>query len=152
MKIKKSLISRRRFLNGVLGGWAAALGATFISPIIRFVFPPYQEPDEVILPWADYQDMQSNSTRTFPWGSKPGIFKKNHDGTYTAFVAVCTHLDCNVSYLSEQNKFFCACHDGWYDENGVNIAGPPPNPLRRLFISIEGEELIIKKQEGESDA
>ena len=36
--------------------------------------------------------------------------------------------------------------DGWYDENGTNIGGPPPRPLRRLGILIEGEDLIIKKE------
>lgn len=145
MKIKHSLFTRRNFLNGLLGGWAAGLAAAFITPIIRFVFPPYREPDEVILPFSDYRDMPLNSVKIFPWGSKPGALKKNDDGSYLAFVAVCTHLDCNVSYLPDQKKFFCACHDGWYDENGQNIAGPPPTPLRRLDISIEEEILFIRK-------
>jgi Rieske Fe-S protein len=60
-------------------------------------------------------------------------------------VGVCTHLDCNVTYLPDQRKFFCACHDGWYDEDGIQIAGPPPTPLRKLEVYIEGEELIIRK-------
>ena len=145
MKIKYSLITRRNFLNGLLGGWAAALMASFISPALKFVFPPYREPDEVILPWAEYKDIPPNSTKIFAWGSKPGIFKKNENGTHTAFVGVCTHLDCNVTYLPDQKKFFCACHDGWYDENGIQIAGPPPTPMRKLEIYIEGEELIIRK-------
>ncbi|HHF43049.1 MAG TPA: plastoquinol--plastocyanin reductase, partial [Candidatus Aminicenantes bacterium] len=62
---------------------------------------------------------------------------------------VCTHLDCNVTYLPEQRKFYCACHDGWYDENGINIAGPPPRPLRRLDVIVEGEKIIIRRK-GES--
>ncbi len=64
-----------------------------------------------------------------------------------ACVGVCTHLDCNISYMPEKRKFLCACHDGWYDEFGSNIAGPPPKPLRQLFVSVEGEELIIKREE-----
>ena len=145
MKIKHSLIKRRNFLNALLGGWAAALMATFVVPAIKFVFPPYREPDEVILPFADFKDMEPGSVRTFPWGSKPGALKKNSDGTYTAFVAVCTHLDCNVSWKPEERKFFCACHDGWYDEEGNNIAGPPPTPLRRLEAAVEEENLFIRK-------
>ena len=145
MKIKHSLITRRNFLNGLLGGWAATLMATFVAPAIKFVFPPYREPDEVILPFADYQDMPPGTVKTFPWGNKPGALKKNPDGTYTAFVAVCTHLDCNVSWRPEERKFFCACHDGWYDEEGNNIAGPPPTPLRRLEATVEEENLVIRK-------
>jgi Rieske Fe-S protein len=127
----------------------AALFGSFLYPVIKFVFPPYREPDQVILPLADYKDIPQNSVKTFPWGSKPGLLKKNDDGSLWAFVAICTHLDCNVTYLSEKRRFFCACHDGWYDENGKNIGGPPPRPLRRLGIVIEGEDLIIKKEEPE---
>lgn len=145
MKLKHSLFSRRQFLNGIVGGWLGALLASFLYPILKFVFPPYQEPDEVVLVLADYDDMEPNSSRVFPWGSKPGILKKNTDGTLLAFVAVCTHLDCNVSYLPEKRKFFCACHEGWYDEFGTNIGGPPPKPLRRLSVSVEEENLIIRK-------
>ena len=146
MKINHSLFTRRRFLNGILGGWFGALAASFVYPILKFIIPPYREPDEVILPLAEFQNIPPNSVKIFAWGSKPGFLKKNDDGSLTAFVAVCTHLDCNVSYLSDQRKFFCACHDGWYDEKGNNISGPPPHPLRRLGIIIEGEELKILKQ------
>ena len=146
MKLKHSLFSRRQFLNGLIGGWVGAMLAALVYPIVRFVFPPYKEPDEVILPYADYKDIPPNSSKIFPWGNKPGILKKNDDGSLMAFVGVCTHLDCNVEYQPEKRKFFCACHDGWYDEFGTNIAGPPPKPLRQLFVSVEGEELIIKKE------
>jgi cytochrome b6-f complex iron-sulfur subunit len=145
MRITSSIFTRRTFLNSLLGGWLGALGASLLSPIIKFAFPPYREPDEVKLPLADYRDLAPNTAKTFPWGNKPGILKKIEDGTLQAFVAVCSHLDCNVAYISAQRKFFCACHEGWYDENGVNIAGPPPKPLRRLEISVDGEDLIIRR-------
>lgn len=146
MKIKYSLFTRRQFLNGLFGGWLAALLASFLYPIIKFVFPPTREPDQVVLPFPDFKDMGHNSVRNFSWGTKPGLLKKNDDGTLTAFVGICTHLDCNVAYLPDQRKFFCACHDGWYDENGRNIGGPPPKPLRQLIVVIEEENLIIKRE------
>jgi len=146
MKLEHSLFTRRQFLNGLLGGWLGALMASFLYPVMKFVFPPTREPDQVILSFSDFKDMEPNSVKIFSWGSKPGILKKEDDGSYLAFVAVCTHLDCNVAYLPDQRKFFCACHDGWYDENGTNIGGPPPRPLRRLIIVIEGEDLIIKRE------
>jgi len=149
MKLKHSLFSRRQFLNGVVGGWLGALGASLLYPILKFVFPPYREPDEVVLSWGDFSDIESNTVKIFPWGSKPGLLKKNDDGSLLAFVGVCTHLDCNVTYLPDQRKFFCACHDGWYDEYGTNIGGPPPTPMRRLFVTVEGEDLIIRKEEPE---
>ncbi len=146
MKLKDSLFSRRQFLNGLLGGWLGALLASLLYPVIRVVFPPEREPDQVILPSADYAGIPANTVKTFAWGSKPGLLKKTGRNELIAFVGVCTHLDCNVTYLPDQKKFFCACHDGWYDENGTNIGGPPPRPLRRLSVTVEGEDLIIKKE------
>ena len=152
MKIKHSLSSRRQFLNGIIGGWLGAFLASLVYPVVKFIFPPYKEPDEVILPFSDFKDMRPNSVKSFAWGSKLGLVKKNDDDTYVAFVGVCTHLDCNVAYLNEQRKFFCACHDGWYDENGINIGGPPPKPLRRLTLIIVQEELIIQKESPEGNS
>jgi Rieske Fe-S protein len=146
MKLKYSLFSRREFLNGLLGGGLLAFFATLIGPVIQFIFPPYKEPDEVKLPAADYSGLQPHEAKGFAWGAKPGLLKKAEDGSLVAFVAVCSHLDCNVTYLPNDRKFYCACHQGWYDENGKNVAGPPPSPLRRLAVSVEGDSLVIKKQ------
>lgn len=146
MKLKHSLFTRRQFLNGLFGGWLGALLASFLYPVIRFVFPPTREPDQVVLPFSDFRDMAPNSVKSFSWGSKPGILKKNDDGSYLALVAVCSHLDCNVTYLPDKKKFFCACHEGWYDEEGRNVSGPPPRPLRKLVLSVEGENLIISRE------
>ena len=146
MRLKHSLFSRRVFLNSLLGGGLAAFAATFIGPLARFVFPPYKEPDEVKLPAADYTGIGDNEVKPFAWGNKPGFIKRGADGVLVAFVGVCTHLDCNVTYIPAERKFYCACHKGWYDENGMNIAGPPPAPLRRLAVSADGESLLVKKQ------
>jgi Rieske Fe-S protein len=145
MKLPYSLFPRRVFLNGLVGGGLAALAAAFIGPLFKFVIPPTPEPDQVALPLAGFADMAAGAVRNFAWGNKPGFLKRTGDGGYVAFVGVCTHLDCNVKFLPEQKRFYCACHKGWYDEDGLNIAGPPPAPLRRLAVVAEGDSLIVKK-------
>jgi cytochrome b6-f complex iron-sulfur subunit len=146
MRLKHSLFTRRQFLNGLLGGWLGGLAALFLYPVLRFVFPPEREPEQVLLPLSDYGSLEEGAVKIFAWGSKPGLIKKTAGGEVVAFVGVCTHLDCNVAYLPEQKKFFCACHEGWYDDNGVNIGGPPPKPLRRLAVTTEGENLVVKPE------
>lgn len=146
MRLQHSLFTRRQFLNGLLGGWLGGLAALFLYPVLRFVFPPEREPEQVLLPLTDYGSLEPGAIKNFAWGSKPGMLKKTAGGELIAFVSVCTHLDCNVAYLPEQKKFFCACHEGWYDENGVNIGGPPPKPLRRLVVTTEGENLVVKPE------
>lgn len=146
MKLPASLYTRRTFLNGLIGGSLATLLAAFIRPFVKYVVPPTPEPDLVSLPLADYQDLAPHAVKGFAWGNKPGLLKRAESGDFVAFVGVCTHLDCNVTYVAEERRFFCACHEGWYDEEGVNVAGPPPSPLRRLAVSIEGDALIVKKE------
>jgi cytochrome b6-f complex iron-sulfur subunit len=146
MKLKQSLFTRRQVLNGLLGGWLGALALSFLYPILRFVFRPTPEPDKVTLSLEGFVGMEKNAVSRFAWGSKPGFLKKTESGEWFALVGVCSHLDCNVTWLPAQNKFFCACHEGWYDAAGVNIAGPPPKPLRRLVVSVEGENLVIKRE------
>lgn len=147
MRFAYSVLNRRRFLNLLAGGTLGTLAASLIYPLLKAAIPPYREPEEVALPLDEYSALEPNSVKAFSWGIKPGIIKKNQDGTLQAFVGVCTHLDCNVQYLPDKRKFYCACHEGWYDENGMNIAGPPPRPLRRLLIAEEGDKLLVRKEE-----
>lgn len=121
-----------------------AFFSSLLYPIVKFLFPPSQEPDRVVLKYADYKDLSPYTARMFAFGHKPGILVKK-ENYYQAFIAVCTHLDCTVTFLSAKRMFYCACHDGWYDENGVNVAGPPPSPLRKLIVKIDGEAMIIRK-------
>jgi Rieske Fe-S protein len=146
MRLKHSLFTRRQFLDGLLGGWLAALALSFLYPILKFIFRPTPEPDQVLLPVAEFARMEAGEIRKFAWGTKPGFLRKTAEGGYAALVGVCTHLDCNVAWLPDKNNFFCACHEGWYDATGVNIAGPPPKPLRRLAVSAEGENLVIRPE------
>jgi Rieske Fe-S protein len=55
-------------------------------------------------------------------------------------------MECNITYRPEDRKFYCACHEGWYDEDGKNIKGPPPKPLEFFNIEIKGERLIVSKK------
>ncbi len=146
MRLKHSLFTRRQFLDRLLGGWLAALSLSFLYPVLKFVFRPTPEPDQVLLPLTEYAGMAAGEIRKFAWGTKPAFLRKLAEGGFQAYVGVCTHLDCNIAWLPAQNKFFCACHEGWYDADGVNIAGPPPKPLRRLAAAEEGENLVIRPE------
>jgi nitrite reductase/ring-hydroxylating ferredoxin subunit len=146
MKLKDSYISRRLFLSRLLAGWLAGLAGFLAYPIARFLAPlEAPEPPFVLLPAQDYLSIPPNSTRGFPWGNKMGVFMKASDRSLRAFKGVCSHLDCNVIYKPEERRFFCACHDGWYDEEGRNIAGPPPRPLERLEVRTQKDKLIVHR-------
>jgi Rieske Fe-S protein len=65
------------------------------------------------------------------------------EGEFKAFNGACTHLNCLVKWQPATKQFFCACHAGYFDRNGVNVAGPPPSPLLSVDVTRDGDDLII---------
>jgi Rieske Fe-S protein len=147
MKLDYSLITRRTLLNTLFGGWLAAFCSGSLYALMRFAFPTLgKEPDFVVLNRSDFQNLADNSVKRFPWGGTVGIYLNKGDGRVMAFRGVCSHMECNVDYKPAERRFYCACHQGWFDDNGINVAGPPPKPLEVLEIREEGEKLIIARK------
>jgi len=147
MKLNFSLITRRTFLNTLFGGWLVAFLSGTGFALMRGAFPTLgKEPDFVVLNRKDFLDLPNNSIKRFPWGGTVGFYFKKADGTILALKGVCSHMECNVDYKPAEKKFYCPCHQGWFDENGTNIKGPPPKPLEIFVITEEGEKLIIAKK------
>ena len=62
---------------------------------------------------------------------------------FVAMSNICTHLGCRVRWISEENKFFCPCHNAVFDQEGQVISGPPPKPLDRYQVKVEDDQLYI---------
>jgi Rieske Fe-S protein len=62
--------------------------------------------------------------------------------TLLAYSQSCTHLSCAVVPRVEEGVLHCPCHEGYFDlYSGRNIAGPPPRPLPRILLEIEGDDV-----------
>jgi len=152
MKLKYSLITRRQFLNTLFGGSLLAFFSGTLFPLAKFAFPTLgKEPDFVVLNKTDFAAIPNNSAKIFAWGGVPGIYLKKEDGSTSALRGVCTHMECNVAYRPAEKKFYCACHKGWFDETGKNIAGPPPKPLEFFEVMEKGEKMIIARKGAKVD-
>ena len=136
--------TRRSFLNGFLGTVFAALGAAVIYPVMRFVSPPHvpeAATNQVLA--GKVSELAQKRWKIFPFGSRPGILIQTGPEEYRAFDAACTHLACTVQYEPESNRIWCACHNGWYDLNGRNVAGPPPRPLQGYEVKVVGDDIFV---------
>jgi Rieske Fe-S protein len=153
MKLKESLLSRRDFFTGLIYGSLGSLAAFIAYPVVRFLV--YEKklplPKAVTATLADIEKMPLNSAVYFQYGYLPGIMVRTESGEIKAFSAKCTHLDCNVQYRPETQQFHCACHDGYFDITGKNIAGPPPSPLLAFAVKQEGNELVITNPEDDAE-
>lgn len=139
--------TRRRVVNWLLGASGGGLVAAVVYPVVRYLVPPKAEESavaSVTLP-LNPDEIPDNSGRIFKFGSEPGILIRTPAGELRAFSAVCTHLACIVQYREDLSHIWCACHNGHYDLNGINVAGPPPRPLDRYDVNVRGEQIVVSR-------
>ncbi len=112
---------------------------------------------------AAVSDLEVNRPAYFsyPLDTEPNILVKlgqkadggvGPEGDIVAFSQVCQHLGClysyippggspvcNSSYKSSGPMGYCCCHGGVYDfaRSAKVIAGPPPNPVPQVILSVD---------------
>ena len=139
--------SRRRWLTYLLGTSLGASVASFLYPVLRFVVPPVSSEPSLSEIELDVKasDILPNSGRIVPFSGKPVILFRTAAGELKALTATCTHLACTVQFRGDRSDIWCACHNGVYDANGTNIAGPPPRPLTKLDVAVRGDKVVIRR-------
>ncbi len=146
--MQKNDVSRRQFLNLLLGGGLFAGISASLYAAIRYLIPPeVPEASQSTVVAAKVGELAPDSSKIFRFGANPGLLIRLPDGNYRAFSAICTHLDCTVQYRPELKHIWCACHDGHYDLNGVNISGPPPRPLEKFGVVVRGDDIIVSRED-----
>ena len=102
MKINESYLERRRFLSGMLGGGAAALGAGLAAPLVYYAANLREEPppDFLKIDRADW-DLPAGKSKMLMYGQIPALLIKTPEpeSELKVFVAICTHFDCTPGYL-----------------------------------------------------
>jgi Rieske Fe-S protein len=130
---------RRRVLNWFLGTSVGALLASVVYPVLRYVSPPVipeAATAQVEAGLANDPELMDKGFKIVRFGADPVILIRVSDTDYRAFTATCTHLDCIVEFRKRQQLIWCNCHNGQYDLNGRNVAGPPPRPLTPLQVHV----------------
>lgn len=81
------------------------------------------------------------------WSRHGEVFLREGPGDPEALDGRCTHMGCPVR--SVVDGFHCPCHGGRYDASGRNTEGPPPRPLPRLAVELDGDQVrVVAEQEG----
>jgi Rieske Fe-S protein len=159
-------LSRRGFL--LLQTLKGAIGLTLvviIYPVAWFLRPRKATTSgalEVVAPFKVNQ-LATTTSNPFDFGGKPCLVVLTPEGAarlasgqspgpddVRAFNAVCTHVDCTVKFRPATGDIFCNCHEGTYNLNGQNVAGPPPRPLEAYRVTLRGEkgqeEIVVSKR------
>lgn len=129
----------RRFVNWLLGGSVGALFGAAIYPVLRFLIPPEipeATTNQVEAGPTNDPELLENGFKIVRFGLEPVLLVRVAEGDYRAFAGVCTHLDCIVEFQQPEQRIWCNCHNGEYDLNGQQVAGPPPRPLERFEVGL----------------
>ncbi len=68
---------------------------------------------------------EAGSVQTFLDLQGNAILVKRDTAGLNAFSSTCPHLGCHVYWEAEKQRFFCPCHNGVFNADGVAVSGPP---------------------------
>jgi Rieske Fe-S protein len=130
--------SRRQFIQLGLVTVGAAWAGTFVQSQL-FTRAPTGEAKPVEFPMSE---LPEGGTRTITYAGAPTIVIRTAE-SIKAFSLMCTHLGCTVQWQAGNREFYCACHDGRFDQFGEVIAGPPPVPLEQVPVRVEEGKILV---------
>jgi len=132
-----------------MGGGLIASYGTFFAYAGRFLYPakPTRTDWMFVTDIARLEIGASLPYRT-PTGADVLITRQGGGETAADFLAlssVCPHLGCKVSWEPQNNRFFCPCHNGVFNPEGLGTAGPPKGQsLLRYPLRVEDGLLYIE--------
>jgi quinol---cytochrome c reductase iron-sulfur subunit, bacillus type len=146
--------TRRRFLSWVNIAAGGVISLIVGVPAVAYLLEPIiKSPPQV---WEDlgpvseyavgetklvsFQDVGS-----VPWSgktSKGAVYvRQDPEGVFVVWAENCTHLGCPLNWLPRAGIFECPCHGGVFYADGSVAAGPPPHPMFRHQVRIQGGHL-----------
>jgi len=148
---------RRRFLAGIIGVVAGAVGAAVALPAIGYIVSPglKKQANQQWLTLGPVSGLTPGVPSGFPYSitvqdgwvesSRSGVaWAITLDGVSVRVLSdVCTHLGCRVNWQSETFLFACPCHSGFFNSEGLVVSGPPPRPLNEFVSKIENGQISI---------
>ena len=155
-------VARRTFLAYLAGALSAFIGLVLGLPIVGYLAAPLARKEAAVqlslgkvagFTPGEPKLAAVSITRQDGWRqiseARTCWVLASEDGEFTVYNGRCTHLGCAYSWRTEgrhAGSFFCPCHDGKWDQEGVVLDGPPPRPLDRLDIVKRGGQLYVNIQ------
>lgn len=126
-----------------LVAWLTGLGVEIrtSTPVERVLFEGGRAIGVQLGTGGKAVELETSAVPEQGWAAAEGVFVRRTADGFEARDARCTHMGCPVQHV--RTGFFCPCHAGRYDDDGVPVAGPPPRPLQDLPVDVDGERLSI---------
>ncbi len=135
-------MGRRKFLKSLLFLLGSTAFVSFAYPLVRFLEPTGSEAKgkKTVI---KREEVPLDSAKDVVVHGTPAVVINTPDKGFIALSKVCTHLGCLVEYDKTKKRLLCPCHAGVYNLDGNVVSGPPPKPLEKFQLKVEGEEIVI---------
>jgi cytochrome b6-f complex iron-sulfur subunit len=137
--MKNGRLSRRKFLNRLwigAGVIAAAEAAALVFGFFRPRRPRTAVADgETLVEAGPIDQFEPGSVHAFVRGKF--YLARLEDGGFLALSRQCTHLNCTVPWVADEERFVCPCHSSVFDIRGSVINPPAPRALDLFPVSID---------------
>jgi cytochrome b6-f complex iron-sulfur subunit len=132
-------ISRRRFLRTVWAALGAVAAVESVAVVVGFFRPRAprglrEAPDPVVVA-GPVERFEPGSVQAFVQGKF--YLARLEDGGFLALARNCTHLNCTVPWVADENRFVCPCHASAFDIRGAVQSAPAPRALDLYAVEIE---------------
>jgi cytochrome b6-f complex iron-sulfur subunit len=137
-------MKRRKVLKSVVAFVPISAAFAGLAAMgIRFITPVKREINRKIFT-VGLEELPLNATKRFKdLQGRDLMIVRTGEREVKAISTVCTHLGCTVFWQKDRQEFFCPCHNGSFDKNGLVVAGPPPAPLDLYPVEIEGDNVFV---------
>ena len=137
-------VSRRSFLDYLLGGGLVVWTIGGAAPVISYLWPAQRQgPGAQAVSAGKAEGWEEWQAKMVAVSGQPALVLRTAQG-FRAFSAVCTHLGCIVQWNGQRRQIACPCHAGFFDPNGRVVSGPPPRPLTELGVALVNGEVMVK--------
>jgi menaquinol-cytochrome c reductase iron-sulfur subunit len=153
---EQAVETRRTFLSRISLGLSALAGAVVSVPILAYLLSPVIRP--AAREWKDLGFVENfrigetvevafDEPSPLPWAGQTARsavwLRRTGEREFTAFGLNCTHLGCPVNWRPQAKLFLCPCHGGVYYADGQVAGGPPPHPLVKYDIRLDGDRVQV---------
>jgi menaquinol-cytochrome c reductase iron-sulfur subunit len=150
--------SRRDFMRATTGAIFGLISAGLAIPAVAYIIGPALKKSDtegwILLGSTSKVEIgtptlfKAKIERQTGWimnEAELSVYILTEDGRrYVAMSNTCTHLGCRVRWIADQDQFFCPCHNAAFDKEGLVLSGPPPRPLDRYDVKVEGDQIFIQ--------
>ncbi len=130
---ESSTLTRRKWLASAFMGAGLALsyGVLAVQGLL-YILPPQVRSKTRKIFAGRLNSFSEGGVRTVYDLQGNQVLVRRGEKGIQAFSTVCPHLGCRVHWDAANDRFFCPCHRGEFDHNGIATAGPPADAGQRL--------------------